>query len=128
MKGLVISCLLFSILISVCNGTPDCKRFRNGSFIILSKKAITNIKREGNRQLEWQTGKTIPDTFRVQWLNDCSYRLFPSKSYIEEYHVPRPDASITVDILTTSLSSCHIHVSANFTNKTMEAEMVNGKL
>ena len=54
---------------------PDsCKQFRTGEFTVEGKTCI-KIKRTRKFQYEKNTQEKIKSTFRIEWLNECSYTL-----------------------------------------------------
>ena len=130
MKSLVIGCFVLSLLVSACNRPLNCEQFRNGSFTVLGNRRISEIVRHGDQQLEWDNGPkkwTEPDTFKVKWLNNHSYMLLPTSSYLKRNHIGKADEATTIDILKTRGGWCAIHISTNLDDKTAEAEMIKFK-
>lgn len=76
--------LLTLVLLFICSiyalkaQSPNCKKFRNGTFKMVYLKSNAIIKRNGNKQDEYINGSKSPTlSFTVKWVDDCTYTLTP---------------------------------------------------
>ena len=103
--------------------SPDCKKFKNGTFICKSEGNTDIIKRSGALQLEYFNGSKTPSHYTVKWLDDCTYTLTPQADvFVESKNLPR-NIVFTVRIIKTSGDSYTQTTTNNVTNYTFTAEM-----
>jgi len=125
----VIICFLFSCfgLIACNNGPQDCKRFRDGTFILAGNGGNYTIVRQGNWQLETKSGSTDTSTFAVEWLDDCTYTLKPYPSYFKKHPNESTEEMMTVVIDKTTANSYFETTTGNFFPGGMKGELVKVK-
>lgn len=63
----------------------DCTSFRKGRFLYQANEQETYlIRRKAKKQIEYHLEKREQTTVRLDWLNDCTYRLGYSKDENED--------------------------------------------
>ena len=103
--------------------SPDCKKFKNGTFICKSGGNTDIIKRSGALQLEYFNGSKTPSHYTVKWLDECTYTLTPQADvFAESKDLPR-NIIFTVKIIKTAKDSYTQTTTNNVTNYTFTAEM-----
>jgi hypothetical protein len=84
-KILIVSYLLVlsAIPINFYGQTMNCSKFRDGIFMYADKKMGNyTIKRDGKYQIEIYQNKKYK--FIVNWVDDCTYTLTPTKKTYKE--------------------------------------------
>lgn len=72
--------VLIAILISLTSfafgQTADCKRFKEGKFVIPNAEyGNSYLERKGNIQTEIGEKSGFKATFKVKWIDECTYTL-----------------------------------------------------
>ncbi|MES2779756.1 MAG: hypothetical protein V4651_07625 [Bacteroidota bacterium] len=136
MKVQVVFIVLLSVLYSSC-GTPKkmeqpqpsgCTLFKNGVFKLMDKEAGTSyIIRNGDTQMEIAEGKTDTSVLAVNWINDCTYTLTPSKKILDEYPSLPKNAQMKITIIQTTDSSYVQTSTSNFSDMVITNEVIRMK-
>jgi hypothetical protein len=104
----------------------NCKKFRNGTFKMdyNGKKGI--VKRNGDVQEEFLNGSGTPTfSFKVKWLNDCTYTLDPTATTRKDHPDIPKDATMTVHITKTTANSYSYTARYAFDKKNVyESELI----
>lgn len=112
---LSISLIITALLTNACNQSPACSEFKNGTFKMIGKEGrVTIVKRYGASQKEYYDGSTIPTTFAVKWVNDCTYKLTPNADVFKKYPQTPRNAVLTVQIVKTKDKTCTVVTKFNF--------------
>lgn len=124
-KLILIPLLFLTSIITVFAQDMDCKKFRDGTFII--PKTDTSPKstliRKGNIQIETLEGDDKALEFIVKWIDDCTYTLTPTKESQKYFPDLPKDAVLTVQIIETKENS-YVQVSRmNFIDFELTAEI-----
>ena len=110
-----IRLLLFAALIIIwgCSQPLDCRKFKEGTFIIHDGEHTNIIRRSAGMQSETlDTDKTV--TFAVKWINDHTYTLTPQQDvFIKQPKLPR-NALMTVTITRTDSNFYTETTTTNF--------------
>ncbi|ARS40240.1 hypothetical protein CA265_11490 [Sphingobacteriaceae bacterium GW460-11-11-14-LB5] len=124
----LIPSFVFLILFNFASAqSVNCRKMREGVFKMVTRGIPTTIKRYKNYQLEYFNNATKPITFKIQWIDDCTYTLKPDASAFLKYpQIPR-NALITVRITKTYENGYTMKTTANFNNKTMVGEVIKVK-
>jgi hypothetical protein len=104
----------------------DCKKFRNGKFKSTFEGRTAIIERLGSIQKEYfiNLKDSLKISFNVNWLDNCTYTLTPTKESFEKYPRLPQNALITVKITNTTPNSYTQNSSSNFINKTIVSEVI----
>jgi hypothetical protein len=123
--------LLFSsVVFFSCSKHPsDCTRFRNGKFKIVANKKAYFIERDGDLQKEYSPD--YPDssliTLHVKWLNDYTYRIWPTaETYIKHPKFPK-NIFVTNEIIETRPNSYVVRSTSNSTRDAFTFEYTEMK-
>lgn len=74
MKKILLFLLIVNTLTSIAQ-TPDCKKFRTGTFYYPEIPDYGYTIREKKVQKGYIKAKDMLVTWNVKWVNDCSYEL-----------------------------------------------------
>lgn len=105
--------------------SPDCKKFRNGSFKMESNGITSFIERKGKRQSEKSPARAGTYHFKVRWINKCTYTLVPTKGTMKETlfrDLPK-NAMLTITITEVKENSYIQTSTANFTDMILTSEV-----
>ncbi|HEY8403447.1 MAG TPA: hypothetical protein VIK71_02450 [Flavobacteriales bacterium] len=93
--------LLFTLHTFVAPAPPKCSRVKHGVFILDDETSgVTIITRENDIQREEnkELGVILED--KVQWLNECTYRLIPYRVIQNNSHIDfSEDLQLEIEIL-----------------------------
>jgi hypothetical protein len=95
--------LFFCSIYALKAQSPNCKKFKTGTFTMTyqGKKGI--IKRYGNTQEEYLNGEGKPTmVFTVNWLSDCTYTLTPTAATRKAFPEIPKEGTMTVKITKTT--------------------------
>lgn len=110
--------LLFFISVSICalGQTMDCKKFRDGTFKTLPQEGIpeTTITRKGSKQIEKVEGRKGHSETVVEWIDDCTYTLTPTKETLKNRPGMPENAVFTIKIVEVKENSYVQITSCNF--------------
>jgi hypothetical protein len=116
--------LLFILSCIDVQGQLDCKRFHNGTFKIVSEQGTSIVKRKGRKQTETAEGAKDIYTLIVNWIDDCTYTLRPTrKTRKKDPGLPK-NAMLTVHIIEVRENSYIQTTTANFADFKLTNEMV----
>ncbi len=105
-KNIFLFFILVSLSFSINAQTAACKKFRYGTFRMITEGKSVIVKRYGNMQEETVEGANFPKmVFTVKWLNDCSYELTPTATTRKSYPEMPKIATMTATILKTTANS-----------------------
>ncbi|TYZ14520.1 hypothetical protein FY528_01980 [Hymenobacter lutimineralis] len=129
MKGVLILSFFF---ICFCSNSAlgqrtDCHNFRNGKFKLTDRGNTTIITRSGGEQTEVHNNSTKPTSYKVKWLDDCTYVLIPNQDVFDKYPNMPKDAMLTVRISSTTDSSYTQTSTSNFSELVFTSKMVKIK-
>jgi hypothetical protein len=117
MKLTTLTTILISLIATnVLGQNIECKKIKNGYFKIL-KDSISEesfISRNSSSQTETIKGKYIASEFQVDWIDDCTYTLTPTKSTLLQLEGAPKDVMLTVKIIETKEKSYIQKSTANF--------------
>ena len=92
MKQLILLTSLMEGLLPVAAQNPTCQSGRTGTFEMVTSGGMrTHITRTVIRQVEQVANSSQPTSYRVKWLDDCTYELLPEASFFAKY----PSAPLT---------------------------------
>jgi hypothetical protein len=96
----------------------DCGKFKNGNFKILRDLSVpeSHIIRNGNTQTETNVGEDEISEFIVNWSDDCTYTLTPTKKTRKQFKGLPKNAMLTVQIIETKENSYIQKSTANFSD------------
>lgn len=125
MKYILITLvILASSVITAKSQTLDCQKFRNGTFkLVDSAVGVFYIKRHGDVQIETKEGDPDAFTFKVTWIDDCTYTLIAGEDFRKKYPQIPADAVLTVRILKTGTNSYTQESSASFSDMKITKEI-----
>jgi hypothetical protein len=104
--------------------TTKCNGFKNGTFKLIDNGHSTIIKRSGAEQSEFFDGAKNPTTYKVNWINDCTYVLTPNQDVFDKYPAMPKNAQLTVRIISTTDSSYTQVSASNFFDRTFTATVI----
>lgn len=97
--------LMFSTLAAKAQ-EPDCLKFHDGKFKLVDPKYGTFIiTRKGDTQTEQILGDTTVYTFKVTWIDECTYRLDDGEKFKKDFKPLGPNDVFTVHIIKTTADS-----------------------
>ena len=126
MKTFLFTATFFLLLsLALRAQSPDCQKFKNGSFKMESNGITSFIKRKGNRQSETSPTRTGAYHFKVRWINDCTYTLVPTKATLKEplFRKLPKNAMLTVTIIEVKENSYIQTSTANFIDIALTSEV-----
>ena len=108
---------------------PDRAAFKNGTFLLVDKEhGNAIIERKGSKQIEYGEGSRLKVSFKVRWVDACTYTLEVKKVLENPKEIPLPDGMIlTVRILETTENSYRQRSTSNLYDLVLESEMVRVK-
>ena len=103
----------------------NCSRFRNGNFEINDETGQTLVIRKRNVQTEIMKGQKVKSRLRVEWIDECTYTLRPTKRTLRQSggRVPS-NALLTVTIIEVRPNSYIQVTTSNFFKNNYTSEMV----
>lgn len=106
MKHVILGLLLLTSPICFSQD-KDCQRFKDGDFLIKSKKAGSiYLKRKGEIQIEEVKRDKVKLKFKVAWLDDCTYTLTLIEVIKNPINIPiDKNMIVTVRIIETKPNS-----------------------
>lgn len=106
MKYLLLG-LLLSLPALGFTQEKDCRRFKDGDFLIKDKRnGDIYLKRKGELQIETAERSKVKLQFKVVWLNECTYTLTLTKIVRNPQKIPfDKNMIVTVQILETKKNS-----------------------
>lgn len=92
---LLLICSLFSFELGMAQKN-NCKKFKNGTFKLVDENSGTTyiIERKGKLQIEHIKGSDQKLTFNVEWLDECTYLITPTKETLKI----KPDFTYTIKV------------------------------
>jgi hypothetical protein len=127
LRTLIVS-FVFLLLFNYASAqSVNCKRMREGIFKMVTQGIPITIKRYKDYQLEYFNNSTKPISFKVQWIDDCTYTLKPDVSAFLKYPQIPKNALMTVKIIKVSQDSYTMRTTANFNDKIMVGEVIKVK-
>lgn len=124
----LIPTFAFLILFNYASAqSANCRKMREGVFKMVTQGIPTIIKRYKDYQLEYFNNSNKPVSFKVQWIDDCTYTLKPNASAFLKYPQIPKNALLTVKITKTYEKGYTMKTTANFNDKTMVGEVTKVK-
>jgi hydroxymethylpyrimidine pyrophosphatase-like HAD family hydrolase len=84
LRKVIFSCGILSVLLLFCScanfkNERDCNEFRTGTFVWEQESGGTLLKTtfERTESLQIERFKNEVDTSRIEWINDCEWRVIP---------------------------------------------------
>ncbi|MDD2983668.1 MAG: hypothetical protein PHQ74_09790 [Crocinitomicaceae bacterium] len=121
--------VLIAILISLTSfafgQTADCKRFKEGKFVIPNAEyGNSYLERKGNIQTEIGEKSGFKATFKVKWIDECTYTLQLKKIINNPDEIVFDKATIiTVKILEVKKNSYIQRSTSNTFDTVFEGEI-----
>lgn len=121
--------VLIAILISLTSfafgQTADCKRFKEGKFVIPNAEyGNSYLERKGNIQTEIGEKSGFKATFKVKWIDECTYTLQLKKIINNPDKIVFDKATIiTVKILEVKKNSYIQRSTSNTFDTVFEGEI-----
>lgn len=126
MKKVLFTLTLLWMTITSYGQTPDCSRFKNGTFTMINSEFKNyTIERKGQFQTETYQGKS--SEFAVEWVDACTYRLVPTKKTLEQNPEYPRGGVVTVKIIEVKENSYVQTSTSNFSPVTMTTEFMKIK-
>jgi hypothetical protein len=106
--------------------TNECKKFKNGKFIIVDAEVGNSIIiRKGSKQIEYGEGSKLKLEFKVKWLSDCTYTLELKKVLENPLKIEFPEGMVlTVEIIETKEKSYIQKSTSNLYYIVLESELL----
>ena len=124
--------LTFFILLSTFQlqaQSASCSNFKNGKFKSTVGGRTVIIERNGSYQKEYliDVEDSLKMSFNVNWLDDCTYTLTPTKEAYQKYPKLPKNALITVRMTNVTLNGYTQSSTSNFVNKTIVGKVLRLK-
>lgn len=120
--------LLFTLSLSsfATNGQQlNCQDFRNGKFKLSSEYGDFIITRKAGMQIEYSEKYGTIMELRVDWINECTYKLKFIKILKNPQNIELPDFfDLTVEIIKTTENSYTQRSSSDTHDMVLESELV----
>ncbi len=84
----------------------------------------TLLVRDSKYQKEYFNGSKTPNTYKIEWINDCTYTIVPEESFFKTHPTKPKNSVLTVYITKTGDKSYKQLVKANYTYFEMETDVV----
>ena len=125
MKLLILG-ILFSFSTLAFGQQLACEKFKNGKFIIIdAEHGNSNIERKGSKQIEEGEKSGFKATFKVKWIDECTYTLTLNKVLKNPNKLDVSDNMIlTVQIIETKENSYIQRATSNLFDMVLESEMI----
>lgn len=126
MKKLSIIIIFSTILINISFSQEEtCEDYRYGKFRILldSDNIETIIVRESNQQKEYTDESKDPTILTVEWIDSCTYLLFPSAKEINENEFLNDGDYVKVEIIELKENSYIAKTTASFADFILISEI-----
>jgi hypothetical protein len=122
--------LSFIVLLLLISGwsiaqTPKCKKVHNGRFRLTSEVTGTSIiTRNGDVQTEENEKIGVIIEYKVEWVNECTYKLTPMKVIKNDSQINfMEDLQLEVQITKVSRRSYSQTTTSKVKGVSMSAEM-----
>jgi hypothetical protein len=93
--------------------TPDCKKWKNGTFITYPVVGQPYyIIRKGSKQMEFNSSTNTWEELVVRWLDPCTYELSRRKK-VSKRNKSHPGIIFTVSIMDTYEKHCLVFIISN---------------
>jgi len=118
--------IISSLFYSQDSQNIDCSTFKDGTFSLVANGGTYIITRKGSKQTEEvvKTGEII--SFKVVWVNKCTYTLTPTNKTVRTTGIPKT-AVVTVVISEVKKNSYIQTATHSLTNNTSTNEMLKIK-
>lgn len=124
MKKIILSISIYASY-SLHSQNLTCNDFKNGKFELINKEIGNSIIiRKGNKQQEKMLNEKRFTTYRVQWIDDCTYMLTLTRKTKRKYPELPKNACLTVKIISTSKNSYIQTSTSNFSDMELTNEMI----
>lgn len=125
----VIALLLALLRASLLHAQPDCAAYKNGTFLLVDKEHGNSIiERKGSKQVEYGEGSQLKLSFKVRWVDACTYTLELNKVLENPKGITLPDGMIlTVQILETTVNSYRQRSTSDLYDLVVESELIRVK-
>ncbi|CAH0229492.1 hypothetical protein SRABI27_02437 [Pedobacter sp. Bi27] len=81
------------------------------------------IKRDATHQYEYYDNSTVPISYKIKWISNCSYILKPDANNFKRFPNTPKNALITVNIISYSRDTYKIKAISNFSPLALESEI-----
>ncbi len=81
------------------------------------------IKRNANHQYEYYDNATVPTSYNIKWISNCSYTLKPETNNFKKFPNTPQNALITVNIISYSGNTYKIKATSNFSPMILKSEI-----
>ncbi len=110
--------LLMIFSLNLCAQELDCSKFKNGKFRIDSEFiGEMIIERKGNKQIEHLITIDKKSTFKVKWIDECTYTLKLKNQAKDQLGAEMPkDFYLIVEIIETKENSYVTSTTSNYSN------------
>lgn len=127
-KMFSILIFLFLMYLKSYSQKLDCQKFKNGTFKLINKEAKASyIKRHEENQSEITDGNKDSTTYKVKWLNECTYTLTPTEKTHKIFSSLPANAELTVTIIETKKGSYLQTTTSNFSDMKLTNEIITIK-
>lgn len=123
LKYLVLTIIGLSFFNSVKAQISDCLKFKHGKFNMVYNGKLLVIKRDATHQYEYYDGSTVPNSYSIQWISNCSYTLKPDADNYKRFPNTPKNALITVNIISYSRNTYKIKATSNFSSQVLKSEI-----
>jgi hypothetical protein len=125
MKTFILAALFFLMSLAAIKAQSlDCKKFREGSFKMQTNGFVSFIERKGDMQSETTPSRPGTYYFKVNWLDDCTYTLRPTKKTLKKLFKSPPENALLTIRITEVKENSYIQTStASFLDKPLTNEV-----
>jgi hypothetical protein len=106
LKGVIAQLLILLSVTGYSQNTAGCSSFKKGHFAYRDSatNTIREFKRSGKRQVETDKRSGLSTYYRIDWINDCEYKLTQVYANTKEAR-KRNHSSLTYRIVSTTENS-----------------------
>jgi hypothetical protein len=110
---------------TVTGQTLECKTLKEGKFKLENQgSGLTLITRTGDIQREENDQYKIITEDKIEWINECTYRLIPYKVIKNESGIDMSiDLKLEIEIIKINKDSYIQRTTSRVTSKSLEAEV-----
>jgi len=127
LKHFILTIVGFFFFNSVKAQTSDCLKFKQGKFKMIYNGKLLIIKRDATHQYEYYDGSTVPNSYSIEWISNCSYTLKPDANNFKRFPNTPKNALITVNIISYSGNAYKISATSNFSSLILKSEITKIK-
>jgi len=127
LKYFVFTIIGFLFFNSIKAQTSDCLKFKQGKFKMMYNGKLLIIKRDATHQYEYYSNSTLPTSYNIKWISNCSYTLKPDANNFKRFPNTPQNAIITVKIISYSGNAYKIRATSNFSPLVLKGEITKIK-